>query len=399
MIQSRLRDRLFEISRRNRLIHFKATAGTLNLTVASVPLLLNYRNIKLEQLFVWHSRIADSVTQGTAISLGKYLRFEDAPYIPAVLDKIMSEARRDRAEFGFAQLRLVLCFLRWNNLKDTPNERIHSPLLLLPVELVKKKGVRDSYVLDPTTSEAEVNPALRHHLKELYNLSLPELVDLRETPPETFYEALKAQVEASEPGVTLNKIDRPQIELIRERALQRLDQYRRRMKIKARAAPHAARPAYSYDRDGFQPLGLQLFLQKVRPAPLPQRVLAGAAPEPRQPQIVEAETLPPEGQVLQIERQMVALRDGSNQNPYSWEFDLCSQTLGNFNYRKMTLVRDYAKLIETDMASTAFDTVFSLAPKMFGEHCAATAGTRRPASHHRVRRHPGHGHRPRPHGL
>ena len=29
----------------------------------------------------------------------------------------------------------------------------------------------------------------------------------------------------------------------------------------------------------------------------------------------------------------------------------------------MTLVRDYAKLIETDMASTAFDTVFSLAPK------------------------------------
>ncbi len=29
----------------------------------------------------------------------------------------------------------------------------------------------------------------------------------------------------------------------------------------------------------------------------------------------------------------------------------------------MTLVRDYAKLIETDMASGAFDTVFSLTPK------------------------------------
>ena len=95
-----------------------------------------------------------------------------------MLDKIISEARRDRAEFGFAQLRLVLCFLRWNNLKDTPNERIHSPLLLLPVEVTKKKGVRDNYILDPTTSEAEVNPALRYHLKELYNLSLPEVVDL-----------------------------------------------------------------------------------------------------------------------------------------------------------------------------------------------------------------------------
>ena len=367
LIQSRLRDRLFDISRRNRLIHFKPTAQTLNLTAASVPLLLNYRNIKLEQLFVWHSRIAAAITQGSPISLGSYLRFEDAPYIPAVLDKIISEARRDRAEFGFAQLRLVLCFLRWHNLKDTPNERIHSPLLLLPVELVKKKGVRDHYVLDPTTSEAEVNPALRHHLKEIYDLSLPELVDLRETSPDQFYLVLKAQIEASEPGVTLNKIERPQIELIRERAFQRLDQYRRRMKIKARGRPHAAKPEYSYERDGFRPLGLQLFLDKVRPTPLPQRVLAGADPEPRLPQIVEPEIPAAEGQVLEIERQLVALRDGSNQNRYSWDFDLCSQTLGNFNYRKMTLVRDYTKLIETDMASTAFDTVFSLAPKTLEE--------------------------------
>src|SRR5206468_6887394 len=115
LIQSHLRDRLFEISRRNRLIYFKPTLQTLNLTVASVPLLLDYRNIKLEQLFVWHPGLAATVTEGAPMSLGKYLRFEDAPYIPGVLDKIISEARRDRAEFGFSQLRLVLCFLRWNN--------------------------------------------------------------------------------------------------------------------------------------------------------------------------------------------------------------------------------------------------------------------------------------------
>ena len=39
---------------------------------------------------------------------------------------------RDAAEFGFSQLRLVLCFLRWNNLKENRGERIDSPLLLLP---------------------------------------------------------------------------------------------------------------------------------------------------------------------------------------------------------------------------------------------------------------------------
>jgi predicted DNA-binding WGR domain protein len=362
MIQSHLRDRLFEISRRNRLLYFKPTLQTLNLTVASVPLLLDYRNIKLEQLFVWHAELAKIMTDGAAMSLGKYLRFEDAPYIPGVLDKIISEARRDRNEYGFAQLRLVLCFLRWNNLKEAPNERIHSPLLLLPVELTKKKGVRDNYVLDPTSSEAEVNPALRHHLKELYNLNLPEFIDLKETTLDQFCESLRAQIQASEPGVILNKIDRPQIEFIHEKARQRVDQYRRRMKLQARRARTTAKQDYSYSRDDFRPLGLQLFRDKVRPAPMPLREAAGAEPEVRMPHMVEHAGSGSEN-VIETERQMFSLREGDNQNPYSWDFDLCSLTLGNFNYRKMTLVSDYAKLIETDMGSAAFDAVFSLSAK------------------------------------
>src|SRR3990170_2788524 len=93
-----------------------------------------------------------------------YLRFEDAPYLPSVLDKLISEARRDTAEFGFSQLRLVLCFLLWHNLKENRDERIDSPLLLLPVELTKRKGVRDSYVLKATHREAEVNPVVRYYL-------------------------------------------------------------------------------------------------------------------------------------------------------------------------------------------------------------------------------------------
>ncbi len=363
LIQAHLRDRLFEISRRNRLIYFKPTLQTLNLTIASVPVLLDYRNIKLEQLFVWHPALAATLTEGAPMALGKYLRFEDAPYIPGVLDKIIGEARRDRAEFGFAQLRLVLCFLRWNNLKEDQHERINSPLLLLPVELTKKKGVRDSYVLDPTTSEAEVNPALRHHLKELYNLVLPEFVDLRETSLDQFYAALQAQIQASEPGVTLNKIDRPQIELIHEKARQRVDQFLRRQKLQARQRRSMAKPDYSYDRENLKPLGLQLFLERVRPTPLPLREVAGAPPLPRLPHITAPAAPAEADKVLETERQMFTLRAGENHNPYSWDFDLCSLTLGNWNYRKMTLVRDYARLIETDMASRAFDTVFSLTPK------------------------------------
>src|SRR5262249_30688828 len=119
-----LRNRLFEISRRNRLIHYKPTLQTLNLTLASVPLMLDHRNIKPTQLFVWHEHIAKALANGEPIVLGQYVRFEDAPYASGVLDQIIASERRDRAEFGFAQLRLVICFLRWHNLKEMPEERI-----------------------------------------------------------------------------------------------------------------------------------------------------------------------------------------------------------------------------------------------------------------------------------
>jgi hypothetical protein len=68
--------------------------------------------------------------------------------------------------------------------------------------------------------------------------------------------------------------------LIHQKARQRLDQYRKRQKLQGPARRRrSAKPEYSYDRENFQPLGLQLFLKKVRPTPLPLREAAGAAPE------------------------------------------------------------------------------------------------------------------------
>lgn len=203
LIQTHLRDRLFEVSRRNMLLYFKATQSTVNLTVASVPLVLDYRNVKSEDLLYWHDALAQEMSSGNTLSLNRWLRMDEASYLPGQLEKLISEARRDRTEYGFSQLRLVLTFLRWNNLKEAPQERIHSPLLLLPIELSKRKGVKDHYTMEPTSTEAEVNPALRHHLKQLYNLDLPETIDLRSTSLQSFYQQLQAQIQASEPGVSL----------------------------------------------------------------------------------------------------------------------------------------------------------------------------------------------------
>ncbi len=363
LVQVHLRDRLFEISRRNRLLYFRPSQASVNLTVASVPLVVNLTSVRLEQLFVWHAALAGEVIAGKPLNLGRWLRFEDQRYLPGALDRLISDARRDRAEYGFSQLRLVVAFLHWHNLKESPQERIVSPLLLLPVALSRKKGVRDQYLLDPSSTEAEVNPALRHHLAQVYGLHLPESVDLAETPLEEFHQAISAQIRATEPGVTLNFVDKPEIQLIQQRARQRLAQFERRQRLRTPAKRSKSSFSYSYDRENFRPLGLQLFREKVEPSELPQRLAAGGQVAPRSPGMV--------GESTETERQTFALREERPANPYSWDFDLCSITVGNFHYRKMSLVRDYGALLDEEFDSESFDQVFSADPRKWDEEAPA----------------------------
>lgn len=352
-MQVHLRDRLFDLSRRNRLLHFRPTAATVNLTVASVPLVIDLKSIRRDQLCVWGGRFADEVLSGDRVPLARWLRFEDQPYLAGALDRIVQEARRDRAEYGFSQLSLVIAFLRWHNLKEAKDERVTSPLLLLPVELVRKKGVRDQYTVEAASSEAEVNPVLRQQLRHLYGIELPETLDLKTTPVEAFHADLQARIAATEPGVTLRLFAEPEIELVHQRAKQRLEQFRRRERARSAAPKPRAETDYSYAADDFRPLGVKLFHERVRTAPLPMRQAMGAVSPPRHPQMAAAQV---------AEATTFSLREAEG-NPYLWDVDLTSVTLGNLNYRKMSLVRDYNALIDDDIENPAFDRVFSLQPR------------------------------------
>ncbi|MGO1000492.1 DUF4011 domain-containing protein [Lysobacter sp. CA196] len=351
-VLSHLRDRLFDLSRRNRLLQFRPTQASVNLTIASVPIVLQLGSIRPEQLCTWSGEFADEVIAGKAVSLHRWLRFEDQPYLPGALDRIAQETRRDRAEYGFSHLRLVVGFLRWHNLKEDPEQRMVSPLLWLPVELVRKKGVRDQYLIQCEDGEAEFNPALRHYLRQLYDIRLPETVDLQKVSLESIHADLAAQIRASEPGVELRLQRKPAIELIRRKAVQRLQQYQRRSGGRARS--DGQRPDFSYERDDYRPLGLALFRQHVQPSPLPLRGAVGAAPTPS--------PLHMSASADEIEHTTYTLQD-DNGHAYAWDFDLTQVTLANFNYRKMSLVRDYAQLIEEGAANPAFDKVFSIEPR------------------------------------
>ena len=366
VVLGKLRERLFEISKRNRLLHFHATMQTVNLTHASVPLSFDIANIRPDQILVWNKPLHDALTSGEPISLNKYLNFAEALYLPSMLDRIIAESRRDHAEFGFGQLRLVICFLYWANVKERPVERFDSPLVLLPVTLKKKKGIRDTYYLETVSPEAEVNPVIRYQFKQLYDIDLPETIDLAATTLDQFFDFLSQKIAASEPAVALNKVDRPRIELIHDKARRKLDQYRRRARLAGRGIRSFQDLDYSYDQANYHPLGITLFSTKVRPPATHLRTLIEERPRPR-----SFATAEPEPSVVEKERVLYQVKEGGEENPYVWNFDLCSVTLGNFKYRKMSLVRDYETLLAHSPANPAFDAVFSLAPRLAERRTAA----------------------------
>ncbi|WP_197325742.1 AAA domain-containing protein [Ralstonia solanacearum] len=357
-VLAHLRDRLFDLSRRNRLLYFRPTAANVNLTVASVPLMLQIESVRPEHICTWGGPFADDVTAGRPVSLQQWLRFDDQPYLPAVLDRLIADTRRDRAEYGFSNLRLVIAFLRWHNLKEAPDERILTPLLWLPVELVKRKGVRDQYVIQCENGDAEFNPVLRHHLSQLYDIRLPETVDLRKTSLAELHADILSQIRRSEPAVELRLVEKAAIRLVRQKAMQRMQQFRRRKPGAAQRTTHAGwLPPYSYAQDDYRPLGRALYEHWVQPSKLPQRFEAGAAPTagPRQPHMAEpaVDTADREGFVL----------EAAEGHRYAWDIDLTQVTLANFNYKKMSLVRDYTQLLEDPKPNPAFDRVFSIEPR------------------------------------
>jgi len=352
-VLAHLRDRLFDLSRRNRLIHFRSTQSSINFTDASIPIVMRIESVRAESLCTWKGQFAQDVLGGKAVPLNRWLRFEDQPQLPSQIDRIIQENHRNRNEYGFSSLRLTVAFLHWHNLKDAPDERITSPLLWLPVGVARRKGVRDQYMLTCDDPLAEFNPALRHMLRQLYDIELPETVDLSETPIEAVHQAIRTQIHQSEPGVRLELQERPAIRLILQRAVQRVNRFNRRRSGKKESI--STKTDFNYSRDDYRPLGLALFEKFVKPDPLPQRLAAGGGNTPKR-EFMVAET-----------ESMAYGKAGGEGHKFSWEIDLTQVTLANFNYKKMSLVRDYNALIESPETQPAFDQVFSIDPRPFVE--------------------------------
>lgn len=361
VILNKLQQRLFEINRRNRLLQFRGTLQTIPLTQASIPVSFAPDKIKPSQLVTWNGRFRDQLLRQKPVSLNSFLNFREAVYLPGTLDRLRAEARRDETEYGFVQLRLIIAFLRWSDLKSATPESYESPLLLLPVRLDIKKGIHDRYTLTALETTAEVNPVIRHLFKQLYDIDLPEQMTPSQSGITEFFQQLQQKIHASDSAVQLTRIDKPRIELIHEKARRRLDQFRKRAAISGRSIRRFHDLDYSYDQINYHPLGARIFESLIRPACTHLEGVVAKTPTRRQFMTDTQGDLADSG-VVEAEQQFYSLQQQGSDNPWHWEFDLCSITLANLKYRRMSLVRDYTRLVTDSVPNAAFDATFSVTP-------------------------------------
>lgn len=360
-VLSTLRDRVFDTTRRNRELYFRPTGGSVSLTEASVPLMLNVGRIRPEDLLTW-TEPASTPFRSSEVDLARWCRFEESPYLGPALDRLIAADRQTRVETGHGRLRLIIAFLQWFD--PEANEPIVSPLLTLPALLTKRKGIEARFRLATESEVATVNPVLAHVFNRRFGIVLPETVGVSDAAISTFITLLEGLVQQSAPALKIERITKPRIELLRRSAELRVDSYRRRRAATISGSGRWRRHEFSYEASDWRPLGQGLYDRFVRSTDLPLRAIAGAPPRPRFPSF-HADTASDrairtnEGYFLSAGQAMIE----------RWQVDLCNVTLAMLGSRRTSLARDYEAVLDDssiDLRVTPFEALFRPKPTSTG---------------------------------
>ena len=189
-------------------------------------------------------------------------------------------------------------------------------------------------------------------------LKLPDFVDLDEMSLEQFYGLLKAQIDAANQGIQLHYNDKPKIKLVHSVARQTVSNYKKRLRRGGGQLDSYKNISYSYQAEHYKPLGLEIFKQRIEPRATHVEFLVNEDITIASHQLTGGNTK---------ERELFEMSE-SESNPYSWDFDVCNIVLGNFNYKKMSLVRDYNHVIDNKVQHKVFEDLFSNQPKQLKEY-------------------------------
>ncbi len=203
------KSRLVDLTRRNRLLYFRRTKST-TLRVIHPELDLVFARLAVEQkpMEFWSPEensngellpgLVPSKELGTR---GPQSRADDeivtdipdSETLSRILGALHRRAVSEYREKGVRILYLSCGVLHWQESKGTGT--IRSPILLLPVELVRESA-REPFTLSPLDEDPVLNPALQIKLRKDFRVDLPSLPeDWEDTTPGEYLGSVDACVE------------------------------------------------------------------------------------------------------------------------------------------------------------------------------------------------------------
>src|SRR5205823_2219612 len=118
-----------------------------------------------------------------------------------ILTNLYRRAATDFRERGLRILHLAAGVLEW---RDADDEPYRSPLVLVPLEL-KRKSLREPFVLEGIEEDPFLNPALEARLRQDFDFQLPPAPeDWEEKSLNAYLDEVKAAVEGL-PGWTVER--------------------------------------------------------------------------------------------------------------------------------------------------------------------------------------------------
>jgi hypothetical protein len=173
--------KLIDLSRRNRLVHFRPTrSSTVRFEKPGIKTLFERLVVKGRHLEVWSP---PDESDGSRAKKVKRTQVVTSETDPRQLERIMRNiSRRSASEYrerGVRILHVAFGMMNWTDAGS--NMPITSPIIITPVELTRKTS-RDPYRFEvpAVEDEAILNPALRLKLQYDHKIELPELPDFEE---------------------------------------------------------------------------------------------------------------------------------------------------------------------------------------------------------------------------
>ena len=214
------KNKLIDLSRRNRLLNFRSTKVTTIKVVDEIPSEI-FKSMAVENNSFHflpkeeetEELFEENVNRNDETHSKEFYEYDDdnleekhtdfnlqtnlePERLQKNLKRIQFRAKQLMEEQGFNILYLTLGMLEWYDVEHS-NVKNRSPIIMLPVEL-KKRSIKSKYKLYPTEDEVFVNPALQYKMDNEFNLSFPDLqFDNDNFDPQEYFKILNSIIESN----------------------------------------------------------------------------------------------------------------------------------------------------------------------------------------------------------